>query len=95
MSETDQLIITCPSCGGRLRTTRDTIGTSVGCPSCEAAVPVRDPAAAHATSMIFDPAKKLGLSPRGENAATGDAAFKEKLRSTTDTTLQVDPDHPP
>lgn len=92
MPEPEPLVITCFSCGGKLRTPRSSIGTSVGCPTCQASVMVKDPAAA--TPMIVDPRRKLGLAPRGESAPVADASFKDRLRTTTDASLQVDPNNP-
>lgn len=94
MSDPDQLLITCPSCGGRLRTPKASIGTQVGCPSCQAAVLVRDPAAWAPAPMLVDPRRKLGLAPRGEDAPATDASFKERLRRTTEAGLEVDPANP-
>ncbi len=94
MSDPDQLLITCPSCGGRLRTAKASIGTQVGCPSCEAAILVRDPAAWSPAPMLVDSRRKLGLAPRGDDAPDKDAAFKTRLRRTTEAGLEVDPDNP-
>lgn len=92
MLEPEPLVLTCFSCGGKLRTPRSTIGTSVGCPACHAQIQVKDPSAA--TPMIVDPRRKLGLAPRGESAPVPDPSFKDRLRNTTDASLQVDPDNP-
>jgi hypothetical protein len=92
MPEPEPLVITCFSCGSKLRTPRTTIGTSVGCPTCQASVPVRDPSSV--TPMIVDPKRKLGLAPRGESAPVADPSFKDRLRTTADASLQVDPNNP-
>ena len=94
MSDPDQLLITCPSCGGRLRTSRASIGTQVGCPSCQTAILVRDPAAWAPAPMLVDPRRKLGIAPRGQDAPVADASFKERLRRTTEAGLEVDPNNP-
>jgi hypothetical protein len=44
--------------------------------------------------MIVDPRRKLGLSPRGNDAAPDDDGFKERLRSTAEPTFKVDPENP-
>ncbi len=94
MSDPDQIVIQCPSCGGRLRTPRSTVGTEVGCPSCQAAVTVRDPSVYAPLPMIVDPSRKLGTAPRSGNAPVTDASFKERLHRTTDSSYQVDPENP-
>ena len=94
MSQLDQIILTCPACGGRLRASRSAIGTSVGCPSCQAAVAVRDTAAHTPQPMIVDPSRRLGVAPRGEASPAADPAFMERLRSTTEEGFKVDPERP-
>ena len=94
MSQPEQIILTCPACGGRLRAPRSAVGTSVGCPSCQAAVQVREAAAFAPSAMIVDPSRRLGVAPRGESSPVADAAFKERLRSTTEDGFKVDPDRP-
>ncbi|MDB6071597.1 MAG: hypothetical protein JWL81_2768 [Verrucomicrobiales bacterium] len=91
MSEPDQLIITCAACGGRLRTPRSSIGSSVGCPSCDAIISVRDPAAHTPVPMIVDPRRRMGPSSRETSPVN---EFKERLRSTSEATFAVDPDNP-
>ena len=94
MSQLDQIILTCPACGGRLRAPRSSIGTSVGCPTCQAAVAVRDAAALTPQPMIVDPSRRLGVAPRSEASPATDTAFKERLRRTTEEGFKVDPDRP-
>lgn len=94
MSEPDQIIIPCPACGERLRVARGAIGTQVGCPSCQAIMTVRDPAATTPVPMITDPRRKLGMAPRGGEAPVTDPGFKDRLRTTAEPNLQVDPDNP-
>lgn len=94
MSQLDQIILTCPACGGRLRAPRSAIGTSVGCPSCQAAVAVRDAAALTPQPMIVDPSRRLGVAPRSETSPATDTAFKERLRRTTEEGFKVDPERP-
>ena len=72
MSQPEQLILTCPACGGRLRAPRSAIGTSVGCPSCQAAVQVREAAAFAPSAMIVDASRRLGVAPRGESSPVAD-----------------------
>lgn len=91
MSEPDQLILTCGACGGRLRTPRSTIGSSVGCPSCDAVISVRDPAAPTPVPMIVDPSRRMGSAPKQGAPVT---EFKERLRHTSEPTFAVDPDNP-
>ncbi len=97
MSESDQIVIHCLACGGRLRTSRASIGSQVGCPTCQAPVTVRDPASA-ATPMIVDPRVKTGtnLTARGESIthSASDSTFKERFRTTAEPSLQVDPNNP-
>lgn len=94
MPETDQLIVQCPACGGRLRTSRGNIGNKVGCPTCQAAVTVVDPSATGPVPMIVDPRRKLGVAPRGHDAAPDEDGFKDRLRRTSEPTFIVDPDNP-
>ena len=96
MSEEDQIVIQCPACGGRLRTSRASIGSEVGCPNCQVSIGVQDPASPPPVPMIVDPRRKLGVAPRGESRAapaTG-SGFKDQFRTTTEPELQVDPEHP-
>ena len=94
MSQPEQIILTCPACGGRLRAPRSAIGTSVGCPSCQAAVAVRDAAALTPHPMIVDASRRLGVAPRSEASPATDTAFKERLRRTTEEGFKVDPERP-
>ena len=96
MSEPDQIFLQCNACGGRLRAPREAIGSQVGCPSCHALITVRDPAASGPVPMISDPRRRLGLAPRGGDSpgAVEDAGFKDRFRSTSEPTLQIDPDQP-
>lgn len=94
MSEPDQIVISCPACGGRLRAPREAVGGQVGCPTCQALIVVRDPAATAPVPMIIDPRRKLGVSPRGSAAPAADPSFKDRLRTTAEPTLQVDPENP-
>ena len=44
--------------------------------------------------MITDPRRKLGMAPRGSDSPAADASFKDRLRTTTEPTFQVDPENP-
>ncbi len=95
MSEPDQIILTCPSCGGKLRAPRSTLGSEVGCPSCQGSVTVREPAPYIPTPMIVDSKRRLGVMPRGgETAPVEEGGFKDRLRNTAESDFVVDPLNP-
>lgn len=95
MPEPDRFItFTCPACGGRIHALRSAAGSHVECPKCEATVLLKDPTAYQPMPMIVDPKIKMGFSPRGENAPVDTAAFKDRLRRTSEDTYKVDPDQP-
>ncbi len=91
MPQSDQIVIQCPACGGKLRAPRSTIGATVGCPNCQAAVVVREPAP---VAMIVDPSRKLGTDPRSQTSPVGEADFKDRFRSTSESGFKVDPEQP-
>ena len=92
MSEPDQIILTCPSCGGKLRAPRSTLGSEVGCPSCQGSVTVREPAPYIPPPMIVDSKRRLGVMPRGgETAPVEEGGFKDRLRNTAESDFVVDP----
>ena len=93
MSQPDQIVIHCPACGGRLRAPREAIGTQVGCPTCQAAVIVKDPVSSSPIPMITDPGRRLGVVPRGDGGTMA-AGFKDRLRTTAEPNFKVDPDNP-
>src|SRR6187402_3178161 len=94
MDQQEWIALDCPACGGRLRAQRSAIGTTVGCPTCHAAVKVRAPGGFGAPSgpMIIDSSRKLGVSPELDDRET--EAFKSRLRSSSDDNYKVDPDNP-
>lgn len=91
MDQQDWIALDCPACGGRLRAQRSAIGTTVGCPTCHAAVKVRAPGG-FGGPMIIDSSRKLGVSPERDDQET--EAFKGRLRSSSDDNYKVDPDNP-
>lgn len=91
MDQQDWIALDCAACGGRLRAQKSAIGTSVGCPSCGAAVRVKAPSV-FGTPMIVDSSRKLGVAPEITDKDT--EAFKSRLRSSNEDTYKVDPDNP-